>query len=46
MGNPARHAGWMSEYGHKLTFDKNGLAVCPESREQYRLENGRVNKTK
>lgn len=45
MGNPARHKGWMSEYGHKLDFNMEGLAVCPESREQYKLENGRVRKT-
>lgn len=42
IGNPARQTGWMSEYGHKLVFDKNGLAVCPESKEQYKLENGSV----
>lgn len=46
MGNPARHAGWMSEYGHKLSFDKKGIAVCPESKETYRLENGKVTKIK
>ncbi|MDQ2656868.1 MAG: N-acetyltransferase [Bacteroidota bacterium] len=46
MGNPARHAGWMSEYGHKLTFDKNGVASCPESGERYALENGSVTKLK
>jgi len=39
MGNPARQTGWMSEYGHKLKFDVKGFAVCPESRERYRLEN-------
>lgn len=44
IGNPARHAGWMSEYGHKLFFDKNGIAVCPESRERYLLEQGKVTK--
>ena len=44
MGNPARHTGWMSEYGHKLTFDNSGIAVCPESMERYKLENGRVSK--
>jgi UDP-2-acetamido-3-amino-2,3-dideoxy-glucuronate N-acetyltransferase len=44
IGNPSRHAGWMSEYGHKLSFDSNGIAVCPESREQYKLENGNVKK--
>ncbi len=46
MGNPARHAGWMSEYGHKLSFDPKGIAICPESKETYRLENGEVNKLK
>ncbi|MEK6780148.1 MAG: acyltransferase [Bacteroidota bacterium] len=42
VGNPARQAGWMSEYGHKLKFDKKGMAICEESREQYKLENGMV----
>lgn len=42
VGNPARQTGWMSEYGHKLIFDKEGLAVCPESKEGYRLSKGRV----
>lgn len=46
IGNPARHAGWMSEYGQKLTFDKNGFAVCSESGAHYKLENGKVNKIK
>ncbi len=44
MGNPARQTGWMSEYGHKLQFDKKGFAVCPESEEKYKLENGKVSK--
>lgn len=44
IGNPARHGGWMSEYGHKLYFDKNGRATCPESGEYYLLEGGKVNK--
>lgn len=44
VGNPARQTGWMSEYGHKLKFNSDGLAICPESREQYRLENGKVSK--
>jgi len=42
MGNPAKQTGWMSAFGHKLIFDKNGFATCPESNEQYKLENGRV----
>ena len=42
VGNPARQTGWMSEYGHKLKFNPEGLAVCPESQDKYRLENGIV----
>jgi UDP-2-acetamido-3-amino-2,3-dideoxy-glucuronate N-acetyltransferase len=44
VGNPARQIGWMSEFGHRLTFDENGIAVCPESGEKYLIENGRVRK--
>ncbi len=44
VGNPARHKGWMSEYGHRLEFDDAGIAECPESGEKYRLENEKVNK--
>jgi UDP-2-acetamido-3-amino-2,3-dideoxy-glucuronate N-acetyltransferase len=44
IGNPAKQVGWMSEYGHKLTFDKQGLAKCQESGEVYQLENGTVKK--
>jgi UDP-2-acetamido-3-amino-2,3-dideoxy-glucuronate N-acetyltransferase len=46
MGNPARQTGWMSEYGHKLLFNKEGIAVCPESNDTYRLQNGLVTKVK
>lgn len=42
VGNPARQTGWMSEYGHKLSFDAHGLATCPESQQQYRLSAGEV----
>jgi UDP-2-acetamido-3-amino-2,3-dideoxy-glucuronate N-acetyltransferase len=42
VGNPARHTGWMSEYGHKLIFDDTGIAICPESREKYKIEDGKV----
>jgi UDP-2-acetamido-3-amino-2,3-dideoxy-glucuronate N-acetyltransferase len=41
-GNPARRTGWVSEYGHRLHFDKAGIAVCPESGEEYLLQNDRV----
>jgi len=44
VGNPARQTGWMSEYGHKLKFNPEGLAVCPESQDKYILENGKVSK--
>ena len=44
IGNPARQAGWMSEYGHRLNFDDKGFATCPESGTTYELKNGFVNK--
>ena len=46
MGNPSRQTGWMSEYGHKLIFNKDGIAVCPESNDTYRLQSGKVSKEK
>jgi UDP-2-acetamido-3-amino-2,3-dideoxy-glucuronate N-acetyltransferase len=44
VGNPARQTGWMSEFGHKLSFDTSGIAICPESAERYKLESGNVSK--
>jgi UDP-2-acetamido-3-amino-2,3-dideoxy-glucuronate N-acetyltransferase len=44
VGNPARQTGWMSEYGHKLKFNTQGIAICPESQDSYKLENGKVSK--
>lgn len=44
IGNPARQAGWMSEYGHKLQFDSQGFAVCPENGDKYKLDNHKVSK--
>lgn len=44
IGNPARQSGWMSEYGHKLLFDENGVATCPEGKEKYTLVSGSVKK--
>ncbi len=46
VGNPARQTGWMSEYGHKLKFDANGIAVCPESKQEYQLEGKKVKRIK
>jgi UDP-2-acetamido-3-amino-2,3-dideoxy-glucuronate N-acetyltransferase len=42
VGNPARQIGWMSEYGHRLEFNETGIAICPESQDQYKLENNQV----
>ena len=44
VGNPARQIGWMSEYGHRLNFDNEGIAICPESKEKYQLGNDEVKK--
>lgn len=46
MGNPARQNGWMSEYGHRLEFDTNNEAICPESGQVYKLENEQVERIK
>ena len=42
IGNPARQTGWMSTFGHKLKFDEQGFAKCPESEERYQLQHGKV----
>ncbi len=42
VGNPAKQLGWMSQYGHRLNFDENGNATCPESGENYKLANNKV----
>jgi UDP-2-acetamido-3-amino-2,3-dideoxy-glucuronate N-acetyltransferase len=44
VGNPGRQIGWMSEYGHRLHFDEEGIAVCPESRQKYQLKDNRITK--
>lgn len=44
VGNPAKQIGWMSEYGHKLLFNNDNMAVCAESGEEYLLENDFVKK--
>jgi UDP-2-acetamido-3-amino-2,3-dideoxy-glucuronate N-acetyltransferase len=46
VGNPAKHVGWMSEYGIKLHFNEKNLAVCKESKQEYLLENNRVKRIK
>ncbi len=44
VGNPSKQIGWISEFGHRLNFDEQGRATCPESQESYQLENDRVRK--
>ncbi|MEJ7767498.1 MAG: acyltransferase [Chitinophagaceae bacterium] len=39
VGNPGKQTGWVSEYGHKLIFNEKGQAKCPESKQQYVLNN-------
>lgn len=42
VGNPSKQIGWVSEYGHRLEFNKEGRAVCKESGQNYKLENDHV----
>jgi UDP-2-acetamido-3-amino-2,3-dideoxy-glucuronate N-acetyltransferase len=42
VGNPGRQAGWMSEYGQKLLFNKDGIAICSESGATYQLKHNVV----
>lgn len=44
VGNPGRQTGWVSEFGHRLSFDSGGFALCPESGQKYRLSDERVTK--
>lgn len=43
VGNPAHQIGWVSQNGHKLNFDTNGVAFCPETHQKYQLVDGNVN---
>lgn len=45
LGNPAKQVGWVSEYGHRLQFNAQNDAVCPESGQQYKLINEAVQRT-
>jgi UDP-2-acetamido-3-amino-2,3-dideoxy-glucuronate N-acetyltransferase len=42
VGNPARQIGWISEFGHRLNFNPQGIAICPESNEKYKLTDDNV----
>ena len=39
VGNPGKRIGWMSEYGERLRFDSQGLALCPYEGKTYKLQN-------
>jgi len=43
-GNPGKQKGWMSEYGHRLQFNKEGIAECDETHEKYLLSANQVKK--
>lgn len=42
VGNPAQQIGWVSACGHRLEFDAQGFATCPESGQKYQLEDNTV----
>ena len=42
VGNPASQIGWVSAFGHRLEFDSEGIAVCPESKQKYRIKDNTV----
>lgn len=44
VGNPAKQIGWVSEYGHRLNFNDQSEAICPESKDMYKLSNNQVTK--
>ena len=46
VGNPSKQIGWVGEYGHRLKFNESGIAVCPESKQEYKLENNTVKRIK
>ncbi len=46
VGNPAKQIGWVSEYGHRLNFDENGVAFCPETGQEYLKSNNQVKRIK
>ncbi len=46
VGNPAKQIGWVGEFGHRLEFEENGIAICPESKQEYKLQNNTVKRVK
>ena len=46
VGNPSRQIGWVSKAGHKLNFNADNMAKCPETNENYQLVNDIVSTEK
>ena len=46
VGNPSKHIGWVSEYGHRLKFNDKGIGICIESNQEYLLEKNTVKRIK
>lgn len=46
VGNPSKQIGWISEYGHRIEFNKEGVGHCEESKEIYNLIDNQVVKKK
>ena len=46
VGNPAKQIGWVGEYGHRLEFNDFGIAVCIESKQEYKINNNIVRRIK
>ena len=46
VGNPAKQIGWVGEYGHRLIFNEQNIAVCIESKQEYKLEDNTVKRIK
>lgn len=45
VGNPAKQIGWISEFGHRLIFNNEKIAMCPESDQKYTIDSsGNVKK--
>ncbi|MFK8060262.1 MAG: acyltransferase [Polaribacter sp.] len=44
VGNPSKQIGWVSEYGYRLSFDENNIAICKESKQTYKLNNNLVSR--
>ena len=42
VGNPGRQIGWVSEHGHRINFEERGRGFCPETMQEYSLENETV----